>query len=141
MASAAALTLGVVTIPVYEIYKVGDDPTWLPGLDLLGPATGLRAAVVPHYDNAEGGNHDTRFCYIGERRLRMLERACRRGRSCSGSTATPRSSSTSTSDGDGLGLGGVTVRADGRSRVFPNGAEVPIDALAAAAARSGGIDR
>ena len=73
MASAAALTLGVVTIPVYEIYKVGADPDWLEGLDLLGPATGLRAAVVPHYDNAEGGNHDTRFCYMGERRLRTLE--------------------------------------------------------------------
>ena len=70
MASAAALTLGAVTIPVYEIYKVGAAPIWLPGLDLLGPATGLRAAVVPHYDNAEGGNHDTRFCYMGERRLR-----------------------------------------------------------------------
>ena len=66
MASAAALTLGVVTIPIYEIYKVGAEPTWLEGLDLLGRATGLRAAVVPHYDNAEGGNHDTRFCYIGE---------------------------------------------------------------------------
>ena len=73
MASAAALTLGVVTVPVYEIYKVGDDPRWLEGLDLLGRATGLRAAVVPHYDNAEGGNHDTRFCYMGERRLRDLE--------------------------------------------------------------------
>ena len=73
MASAAALTLGVLTIPVYEIYKVGDEPGWLPGLDLLGAATGLRAAVVPHYDNAEGGNHDTRFCYMGERRLRQLE--------------------------------------------------------------------
>ena len=75
MASAAALKLGVVTIPVYEIYKVGEARPGSPGLDLLGPATGLQAAVVPHYDNAEGGNHDTRFCYIGERRLRVLERA------------------------------------------------------------------
>jgi len=48
-------------------------PRWLEGLDLLGAATGLRAAVVPHYDNAEGGTHDTRFCYMGERRLRKLE--------------------------------------------------------------------
>ena len=92
MASAAALTLGAVTIPVYEIYKVGASPSWLPGLDLLAAATGLRAAVVPHYDNAEGGNHDTRFCYMGERRLRDLEgqlppgprprdrRGCRPGR-------------------------------------------------------------
>ena len=72
-ASAAALTLGMFTVPVYEIYKVGDDPYWLDGLDLLS-ATGLRAAVIPHYDNAEGGTHDTRFCYLGEHRLARLER-------------------------------------------------------------------
>jgi cysteinyl-tRNA synthetase len=34
---------------------------------------GIRAAVIPHYNNAEGGTHDTRFCYMGERRLRVLE--------------------------------------------------------------------
>lgn len=71
-ASAAALTLGAFTIPVYEIYKVGEEPRWLEGLDVLGRATGLRAAVVPHFDNAEGGTHDTRFCYMGERRLSAL---------------------------------------------------------------------
>jgi cyanophycinase-like exopeptidase len=72
-ASAAALTLGLVTIPVYEVYKVGADPYWLEGLDVLGRATGLRAAVVPHWNNAEGGTHDTRFCWQGERRLKVLE--------------------------------------------------------------------
>jgi cyanophycinase-like exopeptidase len=72
-ASAAALTLGLVTVPVYEIYKVGSVPQWLDGLDIFGRATGLRAAIVPHWNNAEGGTHDTRFCYLGERRLRMLE--------------------------------------------------------------------
>ncbi|HKR52251.1 MAG TPA: hypothetical protein VJT72_22280, partial [Pseudonocardiaceae bacterium] len=71
-ASAAALTLGVATVPVYEIYKVGATPYWAAGLDLLAQI-GLRAAVIPHYDNAEGGTHDTRFCYLGERRLRLLE--------------------------------------------------------------------
>ncbi len=34
-ASAAALTLGCVTVPVYEIYKSGADPYWLEGLDVL----------------------------------------------------------------------------------------------------------
>ena len=71
-ASAAALTMGVVTVPVYEIYKVGAPATWAPGLDLLSE-TGLSAAVIPHYNNAEGGNHDTRFCYLGEPRLRQME--------------------------------------------------------------------
>ncbi len=71
--SAAALTLGRFVVPVYEIYKVGADPWWADGLDVFRAATGFDAVVVPHYDNAEGGNHDTRFCYLGERRLRMLE--------------------------------------------------------------------
>ena len=33
----------------------------------------MPAAIIPHYDNADGANHDTRFCYIGERRLRVME--------------------------------------------------------------------
>jgi len=71
-ASAAALTLGTRTVPVYEIYKVGTDPYWYDGLALLREF-GVNASVIPHFDNAEGGSHDTRFCYLGERRLRMLE--------------------------------------------------------------------
>ncbi len=71
-ASAAALTLGRYTVPVYEIYKVGEDPLWLDGLNLLG-FLGPEVAVIPHFDNSEGGNHDTRFCYLGESRLRLLE--------------------------------------------------------------------
>ncbi len=72
-ASAAALTLGAFTAPIYEIYKAGATPYWLEGLDLLSLA-GLRCAVIPHYDNAEGGNYDTRFCYMGEERLSEMER-------------------------------------------------------------------
>ena len=68
-ASAAALTLGRYTVPVYEIYKVGQDVQRLDGLDVLS-SIGINAAVIPHYDNAEGGHHDTRFCYLGEARLR-----------------------------------------------------------------------
>ncbi len=71
--SAAALTLGVATVPVYEIYKVGEEPRWLDGLDLLGRLVGLRCALIPHWDNAEGGTHDTRFCYLGEGRLHRME--------------------------------------------------------------------
>jgi hypothetical protein len=72
-ASAAALTLGRFTLPVYEIYKVGEEPRWLEGLNILGEI-GINAALIPHYNNAEGGHHDTRFCYMGERRLAILER-------------------------------------------------------------------
>ena len=57
-ASAAALALGAVAVPVYEVYKVGEEAHWVEGLDLLGPL-GLPVALIPHYDNAEGGTHDT----------------------------------------------------------------------------------
>jgi len=70
--SAAALTLGRATVPVYEIYKAGMDPFWIDGLDLLTPL-GLPVVVIPHYDNKDGGNHDTSKCFLGERRLRSME--------------------------------------------------------------------
>lgn len=70
--SAAALTLGAFTAPIYEIYKVGTKPHWIAGLDVLG-AIGLNCAIIPHFDNNEGGNYDTRYCYLGERRLHYLE--------------------------------------------------------------------
>src|SRR5262245_22157068 len=42
-ASAAALTLGSHTVPVYEIYKAGLDPHWVPGLNLVEQVTGRPA--------------------------------------------------------------------------------------------------
>ena len=133
MASAAALTLGRFTIPVYEIYKVGEAPRWLEGLDLLTPL-GLPVAVVPHYDNAEGGNHDTRFCYLGERRLRMLEAELPADAFILGVDGhTALVLDLDAGSGSVLGLGTVTVRKDGRSTVFAAGSEVSIADLVSAA--------
>ncbi len=70
-ASAAALTLGRLTIPVYEIYKVGEAVRWTEGLNLLGHV-GMDVAVVPHWNNTSGGDHDTRFCFMGEPRWEKL---------------------------------------------------------------------
>jgi hypothetical protein len=140
-ASAAALTLGVVTVPVYEIYKVGSEPVWLDGLDLLA-ATGLRAAVIPHYDNAEGGNHDTRYCYLGERRLAWLERELPDDVFVLGvDEHTGLILDLDGGRGCVVGRGGVTVRAAGRSVVFPAGSDLALGDLGAAAgeARSSSV--
>lgn len=72
-ASAASLTLGKFTIPVYEIYKCGEEVRWLNGLNLLG-TTGLDIAVIPHYNNNSGDQHDTRYCFMGAPRLATLEK-------------------------------------------------------------------
>jgi cyanophycinase-like exopeptidase len=134
-ASAAALTLGARTIPVYEIYKVGAPPTWLDGLDVLG-RLGLDVAVVPHYDNAEGGSHDTRFCYMGERRLVQLEAELSAGQSILGvDSHTCLVFDFGAGTAAVLGLGGVTVRVAGRSEVLPTGTTLTVDELRAIAAR------
>jgi cyanophycinase-like exopeptidase len=114
-ASAAALTLGVVTVPVYEIYKVGETPRWLDGLDIFGRATGLSAAIVPHWNNAEGGTHDTRFCYLGESRLRTLEELLPNGTFVLGiDEHTGLVVDLDTGTADVVGRGSITVRARGR---------------------------
>ncbi|MDP8987573.1 MAG: hypothetical protein M3N11_04405, partial [Actinomycetota bacterium] len=136
-ASAAALTLGVATVPVYEIYKVGEDPHWLDGLDLLSRA-GLSAAVIPHYDNAEGGNHDTRFCYLGEPRLAAMEEQLPDDAFVLGvdehtGLVLDLEASTATV----MGRGKVTVRRRGRSVEFPSGTTVSLADLRSAAEHAG----
>lgn len=73
LASAAVTSMGRFTLPVYEIYKVGLDLHWTDGLDLLG-RYGLNVACVPHWNNASGETHDTSRCFMGEARLRRLEK-------------------------------------------------------------------
>jgi cyanophycinase-like exopeptidase len=131
-ASAAACTLGRYALPVYEIYKVGEQVRWLDGLDLTGEI-GLPAVVVPHFNNAEGGNHDTRFCYMGERRLSLLEAilpddvfilgvdehtACILDLDAGTATVA--------------GLGSVTVRRHGQMSALVTGTTVGIEELAGA---------
>ena len=72
MASAAAIAGGSYTLPVYEIYKVGEDLHWIEGLDLFG-AYGLSLAIVSHWDNKEGGAElDTRCGLMGRDRFERL---------------------------------------------------------------------
>jgi len=125
-ASAAALTLGLVTVPVYEIYKCGEDPHWLEGLDVAS-AAGIRAAIIPHYDNNEGGTHDTRFCYLGERRLSMMEKELPDGAFVLGvdeHTACIFDVDTGTASVEGRGV--LTIRAAGRSVTFPSGTTISV---------------
>ena len=128
-ASAAALTLGSHTVPVYEIYKVGEEPRWERGLDLLG-TVGINAAVIPHYDNAEGGNHDTRFCYLGETRLVRLEKELPEGHFVLGiDEHTGLVLDLGSGEASVTGRGGVTIRVRGSERVFAAGESFSIDLL------------
>lgn len=72
LASAATISIGCCALPVYEIYKVGEDPHWKPGLDFFG-AYGLSLAFIPHWNNSDGGSDvDTSHCFIGAERFASL---------------------------------------------------------------------
>ena len=132
-ASAAALTLGRWTIPVYEIYKVGADVEWLDGLDLVAEA-GLECAVVPHWNNAEGGTHDTRYCYMGERRLSLLEAQLPASAFVLGvDEHTGCVLDLDARTASVVGNGCVHVRRRGATTSFAAGDVVPLDELAAPA--------
>ncbi|RVX40214.1 hypothetical protein EDD27_2612 [Nonomuraea polychroma] len=121
LASAAACTAGLATVPVYEIYKVGAEPHWREGIGLLEPL-GLQAVLIPHFDNAEGGTHDTRYCYLGERRLSRMERELPDGTAVLGldeHTAVIIDLESETVQV--AGRGGLTVRRPGSAVVLPSG--------------------
>ena len=146
LASAAAATAGRFTLPVYEIYKAGGAPRWLAGLDLLG-LLGLPVAVIPHYDNTEGRRYDTRHCYLGERRLAVMERELPAGAAVLGvDEHTAALIDLRTEDIEIRGRGGVTVRRSGDSVVLPAGTRLPLAelrglALALGLRRTAGRDR
>lgn len=128
-ASAAALTLGRFTLPVYEIYKVGEDPRWLDGLNILGEI-GVNVALIPHYNNAEGGHHDTRFCYMGERRLSILERELPAGVFVLGvDEHTGMVIDLDTETVTVVGKGVVTIRIQGESTQIASGETFSLDRL------------
>jgi hypothetical protein len=103
----------------------------LDGLDVLAEV-GLDVAVIPHYDNAEGGNHDTRFCYLGERRLAMLEPILPDG--CFVLGIDEHTGIIMDLDADTaeiVGKGGITLRRNGESVSIGAGQTIPIDTLRA----------
>jgi len=126
-ASAAALTAGRFTLPVYEIYKVGEEPRWVDGIDILG-RFGFHLAVIPHWNNAEGGTHDTRFCFMGEPRFRALEGLLPAEVHIIGiDEHTACIIDLARSEARIRGVGGVTLRRAGSELILKKNEVVPLD--------------
>ena len=129
-ASSAAIAIGEWAVPIYEIYKVGDDPHWIPGLDLLG-RLGLRIACVTHWNNTEGGaNLDTSRCYIGKARLETLLPALSNGTVVVGvDEHTALTLDFSERMCRVLGKGTVTLVDGGSERAYKTGSDFPMSEL------------
>ena len=68
-ASAATIAIGAHALPVYEIFKVGEDIHVKEGLDLFKDYN-LPVSFIPHWNNAEGGGDlDTSHCFVGRERF------------------------------------------------------------------------
>jgi cyanophycinase-like exopeptidase len=128
-ASAAALTMGSKTLPVYEIYKVGHDLYWENGMGVLD-AFGLNTVVVPHWNNAEGGTHDTRFCFMGETRFDRLATMLPNDVSIIGiDEHTACIINLESGEARVRGLGKVLLRHGSREVMFEKGDRFPISAI------------
>lgn len=130
LASAAAIAIGARALPIYEIYKVGEDPHWKDGLDLFGPY-GLSLVFIPHWNNAEGGaNLDTSRCFIGQERFAPLLALLPPQTVVVGideQTALVIDLEAATCQA--LGVGGVTLIRSGQEKRFDAGESFELDEL------------
>ncbi len=133
-ASAGVLAISAFTLPVYEIYKVGEDLHWKPGLDLLGPF-GLSLVCISHWNNRDGGSAlDTSRCFMGEGRFQRLLSLLpeRRRQTILGvDEKTALSIDLRRKVCKVAGLGGVIVLRGENTTTFPPQSEFPLDLLGA----------
>lgn len=132
LASAAAIAFGTHVLPVYEIYKAGEDLGWRPGLDLFAPLD-LDLTIVPHWNNREGGEHlDTSRCYMGEERFARLRAMLPPSTVVLG--IDEHTSCIIDSEAGTLqvrGQGTITIISGEACREFPTGAELPLSVIRA----------
>lgn len=70
-ASAATISVGQWVLPVYEIYKVGEDVHAKNGLGFFSDF-GMHLSFIPHWNNADGGvDLDTSRCFVGMERFKQ----------------------------------------------------------------------
>jgi len=129
-ASAAAIAAGHPALPVYEIYKAGEDPHWKPGLDLLGPY-GLDLVILPHWNNTDGGAElDTSRCFMGLERFQQLQAQLPAERTILGiDEMTALTLDFQAGACRVAGLGSLHLLRESRVQDFPTGSDFPIHEL------------
>ncbi|MBI4770804.1 MAG: hypothetical protein HY784_10455 [Chloroflexi bacterium] len=129
-ASAATIAAGARALPVYEIYKVGEDLHWQRGLDFFGPY-GLSLVFIPHWNNAEGGaDLDTSRCFMGQARFARLRALLPPDATIVGiDEHTALVVDLQAGRCQARGRGGVTVLKSAQEQHFPSGESFPLGAL------------
>jgi hypothetical protein len=129
-ASAAVIAVGAYALPVYEIYKVGEDVSIVPGLDLFKDFY-LNLSLIPHWNNTEGGEElDTSRCFIGLDRFVQWHKQLPTGHTTLG---LDEHSGITFDFGTRIcsvrGLNSVTLLRGSNSEIFPAGSEFSFERL------------
>ena len=123
LSSAAVLAISTLTLPVYEIYKVGEDLHWTNGLNIFG-IYGQHIVFIPHWNNKDGGSDlDTSRCFMGLARFKILKEMLPPNLTLVGideQTALCISFESSNSCNI-FGKGCVTITKDGQQKIYPHG--------------------
>jgi hypothetical protein len=129
-ASAAVIAVGSCSLPVYEIYKVGEDITLVPGLDLFADLN-LKLSFIPHWNNTDGGDDvDTSRCFIGIERFNLWRDLLPSGQTTVGlDEHTAIIIDFATGRCTVSGVSSVTLLRARNPEIFPAGAEFPISEL------------
>jgi hypothetical protein len=130
LASATTVAFSGHALPVYEIYKVGEDLHWHLGLDFFG-LYGLSLILVPHWNNSEGGSElDTSRCYMGQDRFAKLMTLLPPRQTIVGiDEHTALVLDPATEVCHVMGKGNITLLRDGQTLRFEAGTQFPIGKL------------
>lgn len=131
-ASAATIAVGQVGLPVYEIYKAGQDVYTVPGLGLFNDF-GVPLSFIPHWNNTDGGQDlDTSRCFMGQERFQ--EWYAQLPDDCivigldehTGFVFDFRRS-----EGWVMGISSITIMRTWKPRIYPAGSTIRLDELGA----------
>jgi hypothetical protein len=129
-ASAAVIAVGAHALPVYEIFKVGEDVSIPPGLDLFADF-GLMLSLIPHWNNTDGGDEvDTSRCFIGIERFNQWCDLLPPGHTTLGMDEhTGIIINFAIGKCTVIGVSSITLMRTCNPVIFPSGAEFPISEL------------
>ena len=130
LSSATTIAVSSFVLPVYEIYKVGQDIHWQSGLDLFSPFQ-LSLVFIPHWNNTDGGvDLDTSRCFMGRYRFEALIDLLPSDQVVIGiDEHTGLIIDFQDACTHVIGSGNVTILSEGSERIFPSGSTVNLSEL------------
>ncbi len=130
LSSATTIAVSSFVLPVYEIYKVGQDIHWQSGLDLFSPFQ-LSLVFIPHWNNTDGGvDLDTSRCFMGRYRFEVLIDLLPSDQVVIGiDEHTGLIIDFQDACTHVIGSGNVTILSEGSERIFPSGSTVNLSEL------------